>query len=121
MSLLDGGIATIVGNALSSIMLDGTLQRTVATTADAYGDPVESSVTSYAIKAFDEEYTAAYRAVAGIPETDSKVNILASLLAVEPQPDDVIVFRGRTLRVRAVMSDPARALWTCQVFEVSAT
>jgi hypothetical protein len=117
MSLLDGGIARMVGNGLDFMMLDGALVQANASAVDEHGVPIETT-TIYAFRGFTEDYTAAYRAMAGIPLTDIAVMIVASSTDRTPAIDDQIVIRGKTYRVRAVTSDPAYAMWACQCFEV---
>lgn len=117
MGLLDGGIAGIVGRATAGITLSGTLTRASGTTVDSYGDPVTSS-TDYAFRGFREDYSAAYRARAGIPVGDCRIMIVATSLAVAPQVDDLITLQGKSYRARVVSTDPATAMFDCQVFEV---
>lgn len=118
MGLLDGGIAGIVGSALNVLTLTGTLTRASGTTVDTYGDPVTSS-TDYAFKGFDETPSAAYRARAGIPIGDVIIQVVGTSISTVPQIDDLIAFRGKSWRVRVVSTDPARALYACQCFEVT--
>lgn len=118
MALLTGDLAALVGTALDGIMLDGVLQRPVASSVDDHGSPLATYAT-HVFRGFDDEYSATYRAQAGIPETDALIQILAASCATTPQRDDRLVVRGKTYRVRSVTTDPARAVWACQSFEVS--
>lgn len=114
-SLLDGGLARIIGRAVDGLMLDGVLTRGVSTTADERGNPEETDDT-YPCRGFTEDYTAFYRAQAGVPAGDVKVNILAASIATTPLIDDRVTMRGATYRIRSVTTDPAHALWVCQSF-----
>jgi hypothetical protein len=118
MGLLDGGLAAIVGNALDFLLLDGTLRRETSTTVDEHGAPVATAVVTFAFRGFDDVYDAAYRARAGIPATDIKICIPAASLATTPRQDDKLTIRGVWYQARAVVSDPARALWEIQAFAI---
>ena len=114
-SLLDGGLARIIGRAVDGLMLDGVLTRGVSTTADERGNPVETD-DEYPFRGFTENYSATYRATAGIPSTDLAVNIIAASIATTPKIDDRVTMRGTTYRIRSVTTDPAQAMWVCQSF-----
>jgi hypothetical protein len=117
-SLLDGGLARLIGRSVNNLMLDGVLTRGVSTTADERGNPEETD-EDYPLRGFTEGYSATYRAVAGIPSTDLAVNIIAASIATTPKIDDRVTMRGTTYRIRSVTTDPAQAMWVCQAFEVS--
>lgn len=117
-SLLDGGLARLIGRAVNNLMLDGVLTRGVSTTADERGNPEETD-DEFPCRGFTENYSATYRATAGIPSTDLAVNILAASIATTPMIDDRVTMRGATYRIRSVTTDPAHALWVCQAFQVS--
>lgn len=121
MGLLDDDLATIIGGAIDFMMLDGTLRRdTVASLNSSYGDPVAGTPSTYSFRGFDDDFDAAYRMRAGIPQTDTRISIMASSVASAPMQDDRISFRGSWWQIRRVVSDPARAVYECQVFKVGA-
>ena len=116
--LLEGQIAKAIYKGFKGRLLAGTLRReTLGTTLDAYGDPTGASVSSYSIEGFVSGYSAFYRATAGIPETDVKVNIFAqSSPGLVPSKDDLVQFQGVWYQLRSVNVDPATALYACQAF-----
>jgi hypothetical protein len=120
MGLLDGEIATLVGDALDFMLLDGTLRREVSTTVDSLGNPVLSTPATYTFRGFDDEYTAAYRAMAGIPERDIKIVVAGSSIATVPLQNDKVTIRGAWYQVRKVVTDPARAVYELQSFLIEA-
>jgi hypothetical protein len=123
MGLLDGDLAAEVAAALSAELLTGTLMRTSPATSaglDEHGDPVDAVTRTWDVVGFREDYTAAYRASAGVPETDVKVSLLAGTLpaGVRPTKDDLVHLADAWHQVRAVRTDPATAVFECQSFEV---
>lgn len=122
-SFLENKLRDAIGKGLGAQLLTGTLERTApaaSSALDDYGDPVETATATWPVRGFDDDYDAAYRARAGIPESDVKVCVIGSGLPTEPRKDDVITLSARgaqtRYRVRAVRSDPARALWECQAY-----
>lgn len=120
MGLLDGGIARIVNSALGSLLLPGTLRREGEISVTAYGDPSPGTAITYSFKGFYEDKSAAYRAAAGIPETDVFINIAGASCAVVPAPDDLLYFKSSWWRARRVTTDPADAIYIVQCFKVEA-
>lgn len=120
MGLLDGGIATIIANALDFLLLDGTLRRENVTGLDSYGNPVLGTPVTYTFRGFEDEYTAGYRARAGIPETDVKIVIAANSISTMPVADDRLTIRSGWYQARNVVTDPARAVYEVQCFKVDA-
>lgn len=100
-------------------LLVGSLTRVGSTTVDEYGDPVPGATQTFVVNGLVDEYNDVYRAQAGIPETDSKIILIAGLSEVEPQKDDKITFPNfSTFQVRKVKTDPARAHFECQSYMV---
>jgi len=128
MAILDGDIASAIFKGFKGKLLTGLIrQRTVPSSGalDQYGDPIDLEATDTAIEGFVENYDDAYRARAGIPETDLQVNIFAkSAPAITPGKDDIVKFTRGTVdtwyQLRRVKTDPALALWQCQAFEIEA-
>lgn len=120
MGLLDGDLAATIGRALDFMLLDITIRRDGAASVNSYGDDVPGTAVTYAARGFEDEYTSAYRAVAGIPSTDTRIMVAANSTTATPKPDDLILYRSQWHRVRAVRTDPARAMWDLQVFVVPA-
>lgn len=116
--LLEGQIAKAIFKGFKGKLLKGTLRReTLGTTLDTFGDPTGATVTSYSIEGFVSGYSAFYRATAGIPETDVKVNIFAqSSPGLVPSKDDLVQFQGTWYQLRSANVDPATALYACQAF-----
>lgn len=118
--LLTGKIAKAVFKGFKGKLLTGTLRHDEpSTTLDENGDPTSVVITRPSIEGFTDEYTAFYRAQAGIPETDLKVNIFAeSSPGLTPTKDDRVTFLSVWYRLRRVKVDPAGALFECQAFEI---
>ena len=120
MGLLDGDIAKQIFAGFKGLLLKGKIRQEVVSGVDANGDPV-TSVVETSIEGFLDEYSEFYKASAGIPDTDFKANFFAqSAASVTPTRDDKIFLGGKWCQVRKVNTDPATALWTCQVFQVQA-
>jgi hypothetical protein len=120
--LLEGPLAKAIYNGFKGKLLTGVLRReTLGTTLNSYGDPTGATVTTYAIEGFTSRYSDFYRATAGIPETDIKVNIFAqSSPGLTPTKDDLVQFQGIWYQLRSVSVDPATALYSCQAFVTDA-
>lgn len=122
MGLLDGDIAKEVFKAFKGKLLSGELRReTSNNTLDEYGDPTDPTISYFAIEGFTDEFSEFYKAKAGIPDSDLKVNIFAqSAPTLTPTKDDKVRFGTSWYQLRKVNTDPATALWTCQAFEIEA-
>lgn len=120
MGLLDGDIAKQIFAGFKGKLLKGTIRQEVPSGVDSNGDPIVSVVET-AIEGFLDEFSAFYKATAGIPDTDYKVNFFAqSAPAVTPSRDDKILLGGKWSQVRKPGTDPATALWVLQSFEIQA-
>lgn len=124
MSLLDGQIADAIYAGFKGKLKTGTLRKVsigVSAGLDDLGDPIDTAPVSYAFEGFTARYSAFYRAQAGIPDTDLKLNIFAKSLdaGIEPGIDDKAVIDGIWYQIRKRAIDPAGALWVCQSFEIA--
>lgn len=117
-SILDGDIADVVADALTSagVPLDLTLRRTTTVDPGTPWDPSDDVVTTtdYPCSGWPDQFAADWIAGGLVQATDARVMIIPSTLAVEPQPGDRVIVRDSTLTVVAVRSDPALALWDLQ-------
>lgn len=126
MGFLDGDLAEAIYKGFKGKLSTGIIRQFSAPTSgalDEYGDPIEVAATDTDIEGFAEGYSEFYRAQAGIPETDLKVNIFAqSCPGVVPGKDDLVKLTragaDTWYQVRKVAVDPAQALFTCQAFVV---
>lgn len=118
-SPLEGQIAKAIYNGFKGRLLKGTLTRSVASGGlDEYGDPVTVTPQSYGCEGIVENFSAFYRAQAGIPDTDVSILILAQSIATVPTKDDTVTFRGATYQIREVLDiDPANATYRLQGYE----
>ena len=123
MGLLDGELADIIGDAFADLFLTCTLTRDGTATGPAY-DPTIGAPTTYTCKAIVEDYVAGKVGLDQVDATDVNVLILATSLAVTPQPLDRIaipshgvsgVIYGGSQGLKAVRKDPANATWQCRV------
>ena len=122
VSPLLGSLARTIGSAMAPLFLDATLTRDVQGTGSDPADPPAPTQVTHSCKAIEEEYSAGLRAQGLVDATDIQVLILATSLAVDPEPLDRITIRGRTVTIvpanisgmKAVQSDPARATWSCR-------
>jgi hypothetical protein len=111
MGLLDGGLQTIVGNVFGRLLLDATL-HSMTLTPDGEGG-VTKVPANHAVKAMVSDFSDEYRAQYDIPETDVRILILQSGVAVEPNSDMEITVTGYgTFSVKPpIRQDPAKASW----------
>ncbi|RWB66570.1 hypothetical protein [Mesorhizobium sp.] len=119
-SQLEKQLAKTVAKAFKGKLLKGTLRREVLGTGnDAYGDPNPGTVQTYPFEGIREDYSATFRAQAGIPSTDVRVLIIAGLINTVPKQDDQVLIRSAWHKVRAIESiDPANATYALQCFEI---
>lgn len=126
MALLTGDLAKKVFKAFKGKLLTGLIRQTVTPDSgalDDLGDPLDSAPVDTAIEGFTEDYSAYFRATAGIPDTDTKVNIFAeSCPGLIPSKDDKVKLIGRFgaqwYQLRSAATDPATALWVCRAFPI---
>ncbi len=120
--LLDGQLARTIYQGFRNKLLTGQLRKAVPSISGGLlpnGDPIATAIVLYTCQGFVEGYSAIYKARAGIPETDSKVNVFAASLpaGVRPEKDDKVKFLGTWWQLRKAETDPATALWTCQAYQ----
>ena len=128
MGFLEGSLAQAIYTGFKGKLLSGLIRQYSEPSSgalDAYGDPIDLSPTDTTIEGFTENYDDAYRARAGIPETDIKVNFFAkSAPGIVPTKDDIIKLTNNSVdhwyQVRRAQTDPATALWVCQAFAIEA-
>jgi hypothetical protein len=126
--LLNGQLATAIFAGFKGKLLKATLWRLVggdSSGLDGFGDDLDQAPTTWGAEGFTENYDDAYKARAGIPLTDLKVNLFAASLAtgVRPQKDDkanIPAGSAAWYQLRAVKTDPATALWVCQAYACAA-
>ena len=117
MGLLDGGIKTIVGNALPFLFLDFNIIRSTTTApANPWENPTVVEAT-YPCKAIITQFK--YHEIDGekIKAEDHKIVFLAASTTIEPMIDDRVQRVGETRRyliVSPVRKDPAGATFTAQ-------
>lgn len=117
-SPLAGSLARTIGTAMGGLFLDATLARTVNAAGANDWTPGTPTTTTYACKAITEAFGSTWLTGGLVDADDVKILVLASSLAFEPQPGDVVTIRGEAFTVvppgkgkAAVTTDPARAVW----------
>lgn len=119
MGLLDSQIKAAIAKGFNGKLLSGTLRKVATTGRDANGDPI-TTTTDYPCQGFVDAYSAMVRIAAGIPETDSKIVLIAGLVATEPAIGDRVQLSGQWWQARAVSKDPADATFELQSYRVTA-
>lgn len=112
MGLLDGGIASLFGQAFGQFYLDGNLTRTTLIGDDSGGGT--ASYSNVAVKVQMDSCTEAMRAQAGYTDTDVRLLILHSPLGSDIQTDDKVSVGGSVYAIASVAQDPARSYWECR-------
>jgi len=118
MGLLDGGIKTIIGNALPFLFLDFTIIRSTTTAPTNPWENPTVTETEYHCKAIITKFK--YHEIDGekIKAEDHKIVFLADSMAIDPSINDRVQRVGETRRyliVSPVRKDPAGATFTAQV------
>jgi hypothetical protein len=108
MSLLDGGIASIMSAALGGLYLDATLHRS-STTDDGQGGG-STTYADEAVKAQLDVATDAMRQSEGYVDTDVRILVLASGVD-KPDTDCQITMLGIRYGIANVGTDPAQSYW----------
>lgn len=115
-SFLESQLRNAIAKGFKGKLLVGTLTRMVSTGVDENNDPVQTPVV-YRVEGFVDDYSAFYRANAGIPENSVKVILIAGNCETEPEKNDFIQFpRYPRYQIRKIMGDPATAHWECESF-----
>lgn len=106
-------LARPVGSALRNMFFPATLTRAGPTTGPDY-DPTPGVESVYPCRAYDDDCTDFQRANGLVLAGDRNVMILASGLAVTPEPGDCVSVRGKTFTIISVRDRSASALWEAQ-------
>lgn len=123
MALLTGDLQGQIFAAFKGKLLKGLIRQIVIGVSgglDARGDPIDVAPVYTRIEGFVEDYSDYFKATAGVPQTDVKVNIFGgSCPGVTPGKDDIVMLKGiagqKWYQLRGPIStDPATALWVCQ-------
>ena len=124
MGLLDGELASIVADATSFLFLNATLERDVPGVATDPADPPVPTTVTHTCKAIEDQWSVGMMSGGLVRSGDANVLILANTLSVVPRSLDRIIIsvRGERFVVvgagtpgrSAVVSDPARATWSCR-------
>lgn len=112
-SPLESQIAKAIFKGFKGNLLKGVLTRTTpGGTLDSHGDPTGVAVTTFGFEGFAENFTAFYRAQAGIPDGDVSILILAQSIKTVPTTEDRVTLRGATYQLRKLVEqDPANATY----------
>lgn len=113
-------IAKQIGAGFKGKLLSGTISRSVpGTTLDEHGDPTGTTVQTFKTQGIVETFKATFRAIAGIPETDVSILLIAALTETVPTKEDKVTFRGTTYQVRKILEiDPANATYRLQGYKI---
>ncbi len=113
-------IRTAIASGFKGQLRTGTLRRPgYSSGVDSFGDPIPGTATTYECQGIREDYTALYKAEAGIPDEDVRILLIGGLVSVEPVQGDQIFIESKWHEVRRVESiDPAAASYTLQCFEI---
>src|SRR3546814_1481990 len=93
-SVLTGLPATIY-KATKGLFRQGILRRETPGAVDEYGDPTDATVATFPYDGWREDYSAAYRERASIPQTDCRIGVFAASVTVEPIPGDDLQIEDR--------------------------
>lgn len=118
MSILDGEIAAEVFEALEDVFLPATVTRMLPGSTEppwAPWNPGPPTPQHNACLGVVDDFAAHLRDGSMIQQTDRKVLILATSLAITPAPGDDCTIRGATGSVIRVSADPALATFELQV------
>lgn len=114
MSILDD-VAKQAADAIgaANVFYTGTL-KTHTRTSDGRGGYTQAE-TSVSVEYLVEDYSDYMRASGGIPPNDRKAMIVAHGLANPPKPEDKLVLSDREWTIISTKTDPAKAIYTCQI------
>ena len=118
MSLLEGELANIIGDALvgADIPYDLTVIRMELGQGnpDRPWEPGQPVAVSYPCKGFTDTYNVHEQSASVIQSGDIKIVIVANTLSITPEPNMSVQARGVTYRVIDVSPDPALATYQVQ-------
>jgi hypothetical protein len=117
-SFLAGSLANAIAAGFNGKLLPGTLRKVTSTGRDGFGDPT-TTTADYAVQGMLDPYSAVMRKMAGIPETDVKLLLIAGLCGAAPSIGDKVQINSQWFQVRDVSIDPAGATYECQSFRVT--
>lgn len=116
------GLKKAIANGFRGKLKFGTIRRNVpGTGVDEYGDPNPGLVDIFAFQGIREDFEAAWRVRAGIPETDCKFLLIAGLTGTVPLQGDQINITGEAgwYQVRKILDiDPADASYQLQCYDI---
>jgi hypothetical protein len=116
-SFLAGPMAKAIAAGFNGKLLPGTLRKVTSTGRDGNGDPI-TTTDDYAVQGMQDTYGAVMRKMAGIPETDVKLLLIAGLCGAAPAIGDKVQMNGQWFQIRDVSIDPASATYECQSYAV---
>lgn len=125
-SLLERQLKQQIAKAFKGKLTKGTLRRTESAGLDSWGDPLANTTTDSAFEGIREDFSALYKAQAGIPDTDVGILILLGSMRPEitPKQDDLVFLKtpwNKWYKCRRVISiDPAGASCRLQAYEIPA-
>ena len=119
-TLLKGKIRKAIAKGFKGKLLKGTLTRRNSSTVDPNtGFPTNTTPQSFTVEGFHDNYNETFRVGAGIPETDSQIILIAGNCQIEPKKDDKIIFPNYpSFQIRKIKTDPDKAHFDCQVYEI---
>jgi hypothetical protein len=128
-SFLDGMAGSIYAGFKGQLR-KGVIVRNVSGGLDSHGRPNGAILIGAPVEGFPDDYSEFFRAQAGIPATDLKVNLFAASIAgLRPQKDDRVRFDfpatasqpaySQWYQLRAAATDPATVLWVCRGYAVA--
>ena len=129
VSLLESKLKAAIAKGFQGKLLQGTLRREAPAGRDTYGDATGAVITTFTFEGIRETWTARYKAMAGIPETDVSILILQGsfnpVTVVTKEDQNSYIYMSTPwlawYKVRNVLEvDPAGASARLQVYEVPA-
>ena len=114
MSILDDIPALVADAAGDLVFLDAVLNRETPGVGGDPFDPPPPSVTTYPCRALIEGYSDYFKKNGLVDAKDRKVLVLATSLAVTPEPGDRITVQNITFTAITIGTDPATAVWEIQ-------
>lgn len=109
MGLLDGDIASLMGDVMGAFYLDGTL-RTVTFVGDGQGGG-STTTTTQAVKVQEDRITEEARAAAGYSQLAKRFIVLQSGITGPLTGDSELTVGGVTYMLSTPEQDPAKAYW----------
>ena len=113
MDLLQGGIKNIVHDALKDIAEDLTIHRALDAVSNGRGGWI-TTPEEVPAKGFMTDYND-FQRLAGMPETDREITVIAGSFEGEINRQDKINMRGDNYEVINVKKAPAQATYVLQV------